>query len=142
MRDQHEGIRIARKVILEPVARLQIEMIGRLVKQQQVGLLEQQFGERDAHLPAARKLLRAPFPIALREAEAAEHCAHLRFHRIAVARVELALCHVEAVGHLRVFGARGVKLGHAVRQLFLLFFKRPQVVEHRHTFGENGASRE
>ncbi len=47
---------------------------------------------------------------------------------------------VEAVGHLRVFGARGIELGHAVRQLFLLFFERPQVVEDSHAFGENGAA--
>ena len=140
MRDQHEGIRIAREVILQPVARFQIEVVGGLVQQQQVGLFEQQFGQRDAHLPAARELFRAPFPIALREAEAGEHCAHLRFHRVAVARVKLALGRVEAVGHLRVFGARGIELGHAARQLFLLFFQRPQVVEDRHAFGENGAA--
>ncbi len=34
----------------------------------------------------------------------------------------------------------GIELGHAVRQLFLLVFQRPQVVEDRHAFGEYGAA--
>ena len=50
-------------------------MVGGLVEQQQVGLFEQQFGQRDAHLPAAGELFGAAFPIALRETQAAESTA-------------------------------------------------------------------
>ena len=59
MRDQHERVRIVREIFLEPVASLEIEMVCRLVQQQQIRLLEQQLGQRDAHLPAARELLGA-----------------------------------------------------------------------------------
>jgi hypothetical protein len=38
-------------------------VVGRLVEQEQAGLLQQQLGERDAHLPAARKLLSPAAPV-------------------------------------------------------------------------------
>ena len=84
-------------------------MVGGLVEQQQVGLFEQQLGQRDAHLPAAGELLGAALPIALAEAEAGEHGADLRFDGVAVARAELAFRAMEAVGHLRVLGAGGIE---------------------------------
>jgi hypothetical protein len=53
VRDQNHRVRIRVQVLLEPVAGLEVEVIGRLVEQQQVRLAEQQLGERDPHLPAA-----------------------------------------------------------------------------------------
>ena len=55
VRDEDDGVRIRAEILLEPVARFEIEVIGRLVEQQQVRTAEQQLGERDAHLPAAGK---------------------------------------------------------------------------------------
>ena len=55
MADQQQGLRIAPEVVLEPQARLEVEVVGRLVQQQQVGLGEQHGGERHAHAPAARE---------------------------------------------------------------------------------------
>ena len=57
VRDEDDCVRVVREVLLEPVARLEIEMVGRLVEQEQPRTAEQQLGERDAHLPAARKRL-------------------------------------------------------------------------------------
>ena len=115
MRDQHEGVRVGGQILFQPVAGFQVEVVGGLVEQQQVGLFEQQLGQRDAHLPAAGELFGAALPIALRETEAGEHRADLRFDGVAVARAEFAFGAVEAVGHLGVFRAGGVELGHAVR---------------------------
>ena len=42
-------------MILQPQRAFQIEIVGRLVEQQQFGLGEQRGGERDAHAPAAGK---------------------------------------------------------------------------------------
>jgi hypothetical protein len=53
--DQEEGLGIAPQVVLEPQARLEIKMVGRLVQEQQVGLGEQHGGERHAHAPTARE---------------------------------------------------------------------------------------
>ena len=117
-------------------------MVGGLVQQQQVGLFEQQLGQRDAHLPAARELLGAPLPIALRETQAGEHAAHLRFDGVAVAGAKLAFHAMEAVGHLRVLGAGGVEFGHAARQVLLLVFERAQAGEDRHALGEDRAAGE
>ena len=50
-------------------------MVRRLVEQQQVGLREQQRGERDAHLPAARKAVERAALHLLVEAEADAGCA-------------------------------------------------------------------
>ena len=64
MRDEDDGVRIGVQVLLEPVARLEIEMVGRLVEQQQVRLAEQQLGQRDPHLPAAGERLGRPLEVA------------------------------------------------------------------------------
>ena len=139
VRNQHEGVRIISQILFQPVAGFEIEVIGRFVEQQQVGLFEQQFGQRDAHLPAAGKLLGAALPVALAEAEAAEHDADLGFDGVAVARAEFALRAMKAVRHGGVFGAGRIELTHARSQLLLFFFERPQLVEDGHTLCEHRA---
>ncbi len=142
VRNQHDGVRIIRQVLLQPVAGFQIEVIGRFVEQQQVGLFEQQLGQRDAHLPAAGEFLGAALPVAFAEAEAAEDSTHLGFDGVAVARAELAFGAMKAVRHGGVFGAGRIEVAHPRGQLLLLFLERPQFVEHRHAFGEYGAAGE
>ncbi len=66
VRDEDVTERVALKVALEPVARLQVQMVRGLVEQQQVGPGEQQFGESDAHLPAAAELIGLPIPVFFR----------------------------------------------------------------------------
>ena len=66
-------------------------MICGLVQKQQVGLRQQQLGQRDAHLPTAAELIRLPRPILFAESEAGEHAAHLRVERIAIQRVKTIL---------------------------------------------------
>ena len=63
VRDEDDGVRVGVQVLLEPVARLEIEVVRRLVEQQQVRLAEQQLGERDAHLPAAGERLGRPLEV-------------------------------------------------------------------------------
>ena len=69
-------MRIGVQVGLEPVARVEIEMIGRFVEEQERRASEQQLGERDAHLPAAGECLAWLREVALREPEALEHLRH------------------------------------------------------------------
>ena len=140
VRDQHEGERIVGKILLQPVARFQIQVIGGLIEQQQVGFFEQQFGECDAHLPAAGKFLGAFVPLLVREAEAGKHGAHLRFDGVAVAIAEFAVQLMEAIGHLRVLGAGGIQFAHLVRELSHLHFHLLQGGEDRHAFGEHAAA--
>ena len=52
---QQVAATIGAQVLLKPLARLQVEVVGGLVEEQQVGPLQQQLGQRDAHLPAGGK---------------------------------------------------------------------------------------
>ena len=51
--DRDDGARVFLEEALEPVDRLGVEVVGRFVEQQQVGVAEQQSGQRDAALLAA-----------------------------------------------------------------------------------------
>ena len=53
VRDHHDRARIMSQIILKPVQRFEIEMVRRLVEQQQVGFLREQAREMRAHDPAA-----------------------------------------------------------------------------------------
>ena len=106
VRDQHVGEGILQQVLFQPVARFEIEMVRGLVEQQQVGLRQQQLGQRDAHLPAAGEFFGVARPVFLAEAEAVEHGADLRVERVAIVHAEVAEDALVAVGHLRVLGGR------------------------------------
>ena len=56
--DDQDRAGIGAQMAFEPVDRLGVEMVGRLVEQQQFGLFEQQPAERDAAALAARELRR------------------------------------------------------------------------------------
>ncbi len=49
----HDGALVLGEVLLQPVHRLGVEVVGGLVEQQQVGLLQQQLAQRDAALLTA-----------------------------------------------------------------------------------------
>jgi hypothetical protein len=53
VRDDDDGVGICREIFLEPVARLEIQVVGRFVQQQQVRTAEEQLRQRDPHLPPA-----------------------------------------------------------------------------------------
>ena len=53
MGDRHDGPRVVLQEALQPVDRLGVEVVGRLVEEQQVGVAEEQPGERHAALLAA-----------------------------------------------------------------------------------------
>ena len=55
MGDDEDRARIGAQMPLEPVDGLGVEMVGRLVEQEEVGLLEQEAAKRDAAALAARK---------------------------------------------------------------------------------------
>ena len=84
VRNQHEGVGIVAEILFQPVARFEIEMVGRLVEQQQVRLLQQQLGQRDAHLPAAGKFFGLPRPVFLAETQPCKHRADLGLDGVAV----------------------------------------------------------
>ena len=111
VRDEDVAEGISLEIVLEPVAGFQVEMICRLVQKQEVGLGQQELGQRDTHLPAAGELIGLARPVFLGEAQAGEHCAHLRIERVAVERVKAVLQQRKALGSGLVFGAGVIEFG-------------------------------
>src|ERR1700674_2323858 len=115
-------------------------MVRRLVQQKQVGLLEQKFGERDAHLPAAREFFGQAGPVIAMKAETRENLTDLRFERIAVAGNEFVFELLVTVGDVGVFGARMVEFRHAARERLHFFFDGIEFGKDRQALGKNGAT--
>ena len=117
MGDQHHGVGIVDQELLEPVARLEVEVVGRLVEQQQPGAAQQQLGQRDAHLPAAGERLGGFLEVGPFEAETAQHGVHLRLDAVAVAILEGGLDLAVAVERGVVLGRREARVGELRLQL-------------------------
>ena len=142
VRDQHKRVGIMRQIFFQPVARFEIEMVGGLVEQQQVRLLQQQLGQCDAHLPAAGEFFGPAMPVFLAETEAHEHAPDLRLDGVSVASAKFVLEALIALRDLRVFRRGVIELGHASGQVFHLLFHLSQLGKNRHALGEHGASGE
>jgi hypothetical protein len=71
VRGHHERALERAQPLLEPQDRLEIEVVGRLVEQQRVGLHDQDPREAHAHLPAARERADVAVDLLRREAEPA-----------------------------------------------------------------------
>ena len=125
VRNEHKRIGVILEVIFQPITRFEIKMVGRFVEEQQIRLLEKQFGQRNSHLPAARKFLGAAFPIALRKPQAGEHRTGLRFNGITIAGTELAFSPVESFRH--PYGRTSVAM-------------EALVIRHRHSRFQKGNS--
>ena len=86
---------------LEPDDRLDVEMVRRLVHQQDVGPAEQHARHRHAHLPAARQRADVAVDPLVVEAEAVQHLARLALERVA-AEVLVFLLHLAEAREDRV----------------------------------------
>ena len=139
VRDQHKSVGIVAEIFLQPVAGFEIKMVGGLVQQQQVGLLQQQLDQRDAHLPAAGKFFGLPGPVFFSETQPRKHGADLGLDGVSVASGEFVLDALVALRDLRVLRRCVVELGHAPGQLFHLLFHGAQLRKDRHALGEHGA---
>ena len=82
--DDENGMGIVREVVLEPERALKVEIVRRLVEQQEVGFGEQQRGKGDAHAPAAGELGAGALLRRMVEAEAGEDGGRARGRRMGV----------------------------------------------------------
>ena len=76
--DQDQRARVAAQMLLEPDRGLEVEMVGGLVEQQEVGLEEQHAGQRHAHPPAAGEGVERPVLLLVVEAQALEDAGGAR----------------------------------------------------------------
>ena len=104
--DRDDGARIVLEEALEPGDRFGIEMVRRLVEQEQVGRLEQQPAQRDAAPLAARE--RADVGVGRRQAQRVHRELEPRVEVPAVGRLDLVLDLALLVEHLVHFLRRQV----------------------------------
>ena len=123
--------------LLEPDDRLDVEVVGRLVHQQDVGLAEQHARHRDAHLPAARQRAHIAVNPLVVEAEAVQDLARAALERVS-AEVLVLLLHVAEALENRVHLVGLRRIGHRVLQILELVVERAEtpaagnrLVEHR-----------
>ena len=110
--DDDHGARIAREMIGQPQRAFEIEIVGRLVEQQQVGLGEQHRRERDAHAPAAGEIRARALLRGVVEAEAGEDRGGARGRRM---RADVGKPRLDLGDAMRV--ARGLGFGEQLRAL-------------------------
>ena len=114
MADDDQRVRIARQMLLQPERAFEVEIVGRLVEQQQVGLGEQRGGERHPHPPAAGEFAagaladrprktRGPARIAAARAGAA--CAPMSASRVWISAIRWGSCAVSASASSRARSA-------------------------------------
>ena len=75
--NDHHGLGVVHQKILQPLDRLDVEVVRRLVQQQQVGFLQQQLGQLDAHAPAAREFGGLAREVAPFEAQPQQNALHV-----------------------------------------------------------------
>ena len=107
MRDEQQRLARAAEKGVEPFERGHVEVVGRLVQQEQLRILQQQGRQRGAHLPASGQLGGGPQELRPRESEPAEDL----------------LCPVPAV-ELLVMCELLVQFRELATQLDLLFLRR------------------
>ncbi len=126
--DHDDGALVAAQEALEPLDRLQIEVVGGLVEQQHLGVADEQLRERDAHLPAAGELVGGARHVRLGEAQAEQHASHLGLQRVAAHH----LVGVPGPPH-----GRQLRLGGVAAQLGLQLVQALLGLEHLHLAGEH-----
>ncbi len=141
VRDEDDGVRIRAEIFLEPVARLEIEVVRRLVEQQQVRPAEQQLRQRDAHLPPAGERLGRAREILLAEAEAAQHRRDPQIHAVAVCQPEAILQVAVAVKHRVVLRFRHRRVAEPMLDVVHLRLDVEQRLEGAGRFLEDACGR-
>ena len=116
--DEHERTAVLLEELLQPVDGGQVEVVGRLVQEEEVRLGGQYAAQLGTHPPAARKARERLRELLDGEAEAAEGHLHARFEVVAAQMLERGLHLAVFVQHLRVAGIEAFLQGaHAGLQL-------------------------
>ena len=113
--DDHRAVALVEHVF-QPADGGDVEVVGRLVEQQDVGIGEQRLRQQHAQLPAGRDFAHRPGVLVRRDADAEQQFAGARLGRVAAvlgeAVLELGGVQVILLARLRV-GVDGVLLLHA-----------------------------
>ena len=129
MRNDDKGVLVIRQVVLEPLDVLGVEVVRRLVEQQDFRVLEQELRQEDLRALAARELVHLAVKADVAQAEAACDLFDARVNRIVAARLEDVLYIADVLHELVHFLWRC--LPHLVVGRKHLLLERHEVVECR-----------
>ena len=120
MRHQHHCPRIASQEILQPLYRLYIQVVGRLVQQQEIGLAQQQFGQLHTHLPSPAEFRHRPLKVVMLESQPQQHLLTSLPPAVGPQHRHLLRHFVVAVQQLGILGRLVVgSVGYLIGQLLL-----------------------
>ena len=102
MADEYEGCGALLDKLLQPLDGLDVEVVGGLVEEEDVGLAEQYLRQLDAHAPATGELPRGAVEIGALEAQARQRALHLGLILLATHHLEAFLLLGEAGDELHV----------------------------------------
>ncbi len=121
--------RIVDEVLLHPDLRFDIEVVRRLVEQQDFGLLKKKFRHGDPHLPTAGEFRAVAFEVLVLEAEALEDRFDLGLHQLRIVVVKLELELADLLQQIAIGGGTGVELDEFVGESLHLFAQRDGLSE-------------
>ena len=91
VRDQQQRAAVVAQPGFEPDHRVEVEVVGRLVEQQQVGAAHQRLRQVQAHAPAAGEIGHRTLDVGLQEAQAVEQRCRARTRRVATDLVQAGM---------------------------------------------------
>ena len=91
MADHHQGSALIQQIPLKPLDRFHVQVVGRFVQQQQIGILQQDLAQGDAHLPAPGIVANRPLSGLRRESDGRKKFVDARLEFIAMQRLETVL---------------------------------------------------
>ena len=108
--DEHGAVIVGDKAA-QPLDAFEVQVVGGLVQKQQVGMAQEELGERDAHLPAARELGARALKVGDLKAQTGQDFARVALELVAAqvlkAVLDLAVLVKERVDVLAMLGELG-----------------------------------
>ena len=125
MRDEQDSSAVVLQVLLQPLNRLDVKVVCRLVQQKDRRTAQEQLGQLDTHAPTARKLGRRTLKIATLETKAQQGLLDISLARVATQNRKAILRLIEAVQQVGIGLALIVRaLGNLGRQTCDLLLQR------------------
>ena len=136
--DDEDGAVVVGDKAAQPLDALEVQVVGGLVQQQQIGVAKEELGQRDAHLPAARELGTRALKVGYFEAQAGQDLTGVALELVAAqvlkAVLDLAVLVEERVDVLALLG----ELGDLGLQLVGALAHTANFLGGGHDLGEDG----
>ena len=136
--DDEDGAVVVGDKATQPLDAFEVQVVGGLVQKQQVGMAQEELGERDAHLPAARELGARALKVGDLKAQAGQDLAGVALELVAAqvlkAVLDLAVLVEECVDVLALLG----ELGDLGLQLVSALAHAADFLGGGHDLGEDG----